>query len=64
MLDLNLLETQDLVFALPLTPDGHGGARDSIAMVGEIDVGAGVAGENAEGLKDLSAWSVQTLLVP
>ena len=49
MLDLNLLEAPDLVFALPLTPDGHGGARGRIAAVGEIDVKVRVADENAEG---------------
>ena len=53
-MDLSLLETPDLVFALPLTPDGYGGARGRIAAVGEIDVKLGVVDENAEG-KDPSA---------
>ena len=39
----------DLIFAPPLTPDDHGGARGSIAIVEEIDVEVGVADENAEG---------------
>ena len=47
--DLSLLDTPDLVFALPLAPEGHGGARGGISALGEIDVEAGVADENAEG---------------
>ena len=51
---LSLFEAPDLIFAPPLTPDGDGGARCSIAMVGEIDVEVGLVNENADG-KDPSA---------
>ena len=53
MLDLNLLQTPDLVFARPLAPDSHGGAWVGIAMVGEIDVELGVTDENTK-VKDPS----------
>ena len=43
-----MLETPDLVFALPLTPESHRGARGGIATVGEIDVEVGVADGDAE----------------
>ena len=53
-LDSGLLETPDLIFALPLAPDGHGRAWGGVAMAGEVDVELGVVDENAEG-KDPSA---------
>ena len=48
-LDLSLFEAPDLVFALPLIPEGHGSTRGRIATVGEIDVEAGVMDKNAKG---------------
>ena len=48
-LDSGLLETPDLIFALPLAPDGHGRAWGGVAMAGEVDVELGVVDENAGG---------------
>jgi len=45
---LSLVETPDLVFTSPLTPDGHGGAWRGVAMVGEIDVEVFVMDEDAD----------------
>ena len=54
--DLSLLEIPDLVFAIPLVPDGHGSARGGVTKVGEIDVEIGFADENADG-RDSSVWN-------
>ena len=45
---LSLFEAPDLVFARPLTPDGHRGTWCGITVVGEIDVEVGVVVGNAE----------------
>lgn len=49
MLDSNLLEMPDLVFAIPLVPDGHRRARGGTATAGEVDVELGAVDEDAEG---------------
>jgi len=46
---LSLLEAPDLVFTRPLAPDGHGGTRCGVTVVGEINVEVGFVVENADG---------------
>ena len=41
MFDSSLLETPDLIFALPLAPDDHMRVWDGITIAGEIDVELG-----------------------
>ena len=51
MSDSNLIETPDLVFALPLVPDSHTRAWGITAMVGEVDIELGVVDKDAGGKK-------------